>query len=72
VVGGAGDSSEIGGVTVSNAGGNPAHLSVLADLVVGDKLRVAIRRAYALAEADRALHDFANEHTLGKLVITMA
>jgi NADPH2:quinone reductase len=72
VVGGAGDSSEIGGVSVSNAGGNPAHLSVLADLVVGGKLRVAMRRTYALAEADRALQDFSNEHTLGKLVITMA
>jgi NADPH:quinone reductase-like Zn-dependent oxidoreductase len=71
VVGGAGESSDIGGVSVSNAGGNPAHLTALADLVVQGKLRVAIRRTYALADAERALQDFANEHTLGKLVITM-
>jgi NADPH:quinone reductase-like Zn-dependent oxidoreductase len=71
VVGAAGDSSEIGGVSVSNAGGNPAHLPTLADLVVEGKLRVAIQRTYPLAEADLALQDFVNEHTLGKLVITM-
>ena len=71
VVGGAGESSQIGGVSVSNAGGNPAHLTALADLVVQSKLRVAIRRTYALADAAKALQDFANEHTLGKLVITM-
>lgn len=71
VVGGAGESSQIGGVSVSNAGGNPAHLTSLADLVVQGKLRVAIRRTYALADAAKALQDFANEHTLGKLVITM-
>ena len=52
-------------------GGNPAHLPALADLVVQGKLRVAIRRTYALADAAQALQDFANEHTLGKLVITM-
>jgi NADPH2:quinone reductase len=71
VVGGAGESSQIGSVSVSNTGGNPAHLTALADLVVHGKLRVAIRRTYALADAARALQDFANEHTLGKLVITM-
>jgi NADPH:quinone reductase-like Zn-dependent oxidoreductase len=71
VVGGAGEGSEIGGVSVSNAGGNPAHLIALADLAVQGKLRVAIRRTYALADAAKALQDFANEHTLGKLVITM-
>jgi NADPH:quinone reductase-like Zn-dependent oxidoreductase len=71
VVGGAGESSQIGGVSVSNAGGNPTHLSALGDLVVQGKLRVAIRRTYALGEAAKALQDFANEHTLGKLVITM-
>jgi NADPH:quinone reductase-like Zn-dependent oxidoreductase len=72
VLGGAGESSQIGEVTVSNAGGNPAHLPALADLVVQGKLRVAIRRTYALADAAKALQDFAKEHTLGKLVITMA
>jgi len=71
VVGGAGDPSEIDGVSVSNVGGNPAHLRGLADLVVNGKLRVAIRRTYALADAAQALRDFANEHTLGKLVITV-
>ena len=72
VVGGAGEATEIGGVAVSNVGGNPKHLTDLADLVVKGQLRVAIRRTYPLADAARALHDFANEHTLGKLVITMS
>jgi NADPH:quinone reductase-like Zn-dependent oxidoreductase len=72
VVGAAGESTQIGGVSVSNAGGNPAHLSGLAGLVTGGKLRVAIRRMYTLAEAGNALQDFTNEHTLGKLVITTA
>ncbi len=71
VVGGAGESSKIGSVSVSNAGGNPTHLTTLADLIVQGKLRVAIRRTYPLVDAARVLHDFANEHTLGKLVITM-
>jgi NADPH:quinone reductase-like Zn-dependent oxidoreductase len=70
-VGGAGESSAIGDVMVSNAGGNPSYLPALADLVVQEKLRVAIRRTYVLADAAQALQDFANEHTLGKLVITM-
>jgi NADPH:quinone reductase-like Zn-dependent oxidoreductase len=72
VVGGAGEATEIGGVAVSNVGGNPEHLSDLADLVVKGALRVAIRRPYPLADAAQALHDFANKHTLGKLVITMS
>jgi NADPH:quinone reductase-like Zn-dependent oxidoreductase len=72
VVGGAGDSTEMGGVTVSNAGGNPGHLRGLADLVVQGKLRAPIRRTYPLADAGRALEDFTTDHTLGKLVITMA
>jgi NADPH:quinone reductase-like Zn-dependent oxidoreductase len=71
VVGGAGESSDIGGVSVSNAGGNTALLTALADLVVQGTIHVAIRRTYALADAAQALQDFANEHTLGKLVITM-
>jgi NADPH:quinone reductase-like Zn-dependent oxidoreductase len=70
-VGGAGEESQIGGVSVSNAGGNPSHLTPMADLVVQEKLRVAIRLTYPLADAGRALQAFANEHTLGKLVITM-
>lgn len=72
VVGGAGERSEINGVSVSNVGGNPAHLPALADLVVQQKVRVAIRRTYPLNGSAQALKDFANEHTLGKLVITMS
>ena len=72
VVGGAGEESTIGGVSVSNTGANPAHLSTLADLVVQGKLHVAIRRTYPLADSAQSILDFRNEHTLGKLVITMA
>jgi NADPH:quinone reductase-like Zn-dependent oxidoreductase len=72
VVGGAGESTEIGGASVFNVGGEPAHLGALADLVVRGNLRVAIRRTYALDDAGKALQDFAGEHTLGKLVITIA
>jgi NADPH:quinone reductase-like Zn-dependent oxidoreductase len=71
VVGGAGDSTDIGGVAVSNSGGNPAHLPGLADLTVQGKLRVAIRRTYPLDDAAQALQDFAGQHTVGKLVVTM-
>jgi NADPH:quinone reductase-like Zn-dependent oxidoreductase len=71
IVGGAGELSQIGSVSVSNASGDPAHLTALADLVVQGKLRVAIRRTYELADAAKALQDFTNEHSLGKLVITI-
>jgi NADPH:quinone reductase-like Zn-dependent oxidoreductase len=70
VVGGAGESTEIGGVSVSNTGGHPPHLPALGGLVVQGKLRVAIRRTYALADAAQALQDFVTGHTLGKLVIS--
>jgi NADPH:quinone reductase-like Zn-dependent oxidoreductase len=70
-VGAAGEATEIGSVIVSNIGGDPAHLAPLAELVRAGKLRVAIRRTYPLADAALALADFSNEHTLGKLVITM-
>ena len=72
VVGGAGESTEIGAVSVSNTGGHPPFLPALADLVVQGMVRVAIRRTYALADAAQALQDFATGHTLGKLVISMA
>ncbi len=72
VVGGAGESTEIGGASVFNVGGEPAHLGALADLVVQSELRVAIRRTYALDDAGKALQDFTAEHTLGKLVVTIA
>lgn len=71
VVGAAGESTETGGVAVSNTGGNPGHLAALARTVVDGTLRVAIRQTYPLAEAAQALDDFTNRHTLGKLVITM-
>jgi NADPH:quinone reductase-like Zn-dependent oxidoreductase len=71
VVGAAGEASEIGGVAVSNTGGDPGHLAALADLVVDGTIHVATRRTYALADAPQALRDFATEHTLGKLVLTM-
>jgi NADPH:quinone reductase-like Zn-dependent oxidoreductase len=70
-VGGAGESTQIGNVAVSNAGGDPSRLAALASLVGEAKVRVAIRRTYPLAEAAQALADFTNEHTLGKLVVTM-
>ena len=70
VVGGAGESTEIGTVSVSNTGGNPPFLPALAELVVRGELRVAVRRTYALADAAQALQDFATGHTLGKLVIS--
>jgi NADPH:quinone reductase-like Zn-dependent oxidoreductase len=70
-VGGAGESTEIEGVAVSNAGGNPALLGTLADLVAEGKLRVPIQRTYPLEHAATALQDFTNEHTLGKLLIVV-
>jgi NADPH:quinone reductase-like Zn-dependent oxidoreductase len=39
--------------------------------VVGKKLSVAIRHTYGLADAAQALTDFAANHTVGKLVITV-
>jgi len=70
VVGGAGESSMIGRVAVSNTGASPAHLATLGDLVVQGKLHVAIRGTYVLADAAQALQDFSRKHTLGKLLIT--
>jgi NADPH:quinone reductase-like Zn-dependent oxidoreductase len=67
----AGESTEIGGVHVSNANGNPGHLAVLGKLVEWGDLGVPIRRTYPLVDAAKALEDFTNEHTVGKLVITM-
>jgi NADPH:quinone reductase-like Zn-dependent oxidoreductase len=69
--GAAGDLTEIGGVHVSNANGNPGLLFRLAELVVKGDVRVAVRRTYPLADAAKALEDLTREHTLGKLVITM-
>jgi NADPH:quinone reductase-like Zn-dependent oxidoreductase len=69
--GAAGEATGIGDVRVGNGNGNPAYLPALADLVVGGELRVPVRRTYPLAEAAQAVADFAEQHTVGKLVITM-
>jgi NADPH:quinone reductase-like Zn-dependent oxidoreductase len=69
--GAAGQATEIGHVRVANANGNPAHLLSLADLVVNGRLKVPVRKTYVLADAAQAIADFAEQHTVGKLVITM-
>jgi NADPH:quinone reductase-like Zn-dependent oxidoreductase len=69
--GAAGESTEIGGVHVLNANGNPGHLAALGELAEKGELRVPVRRTYPLANAAKALEDFTKEHTVGKLVITM-
>jgi NADPH:quinone reductase-like Zn-dependent oxidoreductase len=68
-VGGAGEAKDLGRVTVSNVGGNPAHLSALAEGVARGRLRVPVTRSYPLSDAADALHDFAAKHTVGKLVV---
>jgi NADPH:quinone reductase-like Zn-dependent oxidoreductase len=70
-LGGAGEASAIGKVRVSNVGSDPSHLETLAAWIGKGELRAAIRRTYPLADAAQALTDFTNEHTLGKLVITV-
>jgi NADPH:quinone reductase-like Zn-dependent oxidoreductase len=63
---------EIDGVTVANANGNPARLATLAGLVASGQVRVAVTRTYSLDDAAQALRDLHEQHTLGKLVITVA
>ena len=70
-LGGAGDATEIGEVQVHNAGGDPTRLGALASMIEEGTLKAAIRRTYPLADAAQALADFTNDHTVGKLVITM-
>jgi NADPH:quinone reductase-like Zn-dependent oxidoreductase len=70
-VGGAGEATGLDGVTVSNVGGNPAHLSALAEGVARGRLRVPVTRSYPLAAAADALHDFTAKHTVGKLVVAI-
>ena len=53
------------------AGSDPSHLGMLASMIEEGKLTAAIKRTYALSDAAIALTDFANQHTVGKLVITM-
>jgi NADPH:quinone reductase-like Zn-dependent oxidoreductase len=68
---GAAEGEEMDGVTVANANGNPAHLTALADLVADGKVRVAATHTYRLEDAAQALRDLNEQHTLGKLLITM-
>ena len=68
---GAAEGEEMDGVTVANANGNPAHLTALADLVADGKVRVAATHTYELEDAAQALRDLNEQHTLGKLLITM-
>ncbi len=69
-IGAAGHSTEIGGVAVSNVGGDPELLDTLGKLVAEGTLRDPIQRTYRLEDAADALQAFTNEHTLGKLVIS--
>ena len=70
-LGGAGEATEIDGIEVRNIGGDPSHLGVLASMIEEGKLAAVIKRTYALSDATDALTDFVNQHTVGKLVITM-
>jgi NADPH:quinone reductase len=70
-LGGAGEATQIGGIDVGNIGSDPSHLGMLASMIEEGKLTAAIKRTYALSDAAVALTDFANQHTVGKLVITM-
>jgi len=69
--GAAGKATDIEGVRVTDANANTAHLAPLADMVVAGELKVAIRKTYPLADAAQAMADFEQQHTVGKLVITM-
>ena len=69
--GAAGDETQIGDVRVANGNADPSHLLPLADLVVTGRLAVPLRKTYPLADAAQAIADFAEQHTVGKLVITM-
>jgi len=70
-VGGAGDATEIAGVTVANVGSDLAHLAALAEMVGHGELRAVVQQTYPLARAAEALQDFTAQHTVGKRVITM-
>jgi NADPH:quinone reductase-like Zn-dependent oxidoreductase len=69
---GAAQGDEVDGVTTTNANGNPAHLAALAHLVADGEVRVAVSRTYRLDHAAAALRDLTEQHTLGKLVISVA
>ncbi len=68
----AGKETQLGEVSVYNSNASPDYLAPLADLVVQGSVRVAVKRTYPLADAARAIGEFTTEHTVGKLVISMA
>jgi len=68
---GAAQGEEIDGVATANANGNPARLPELAGLVADGKVRVTVTRTYRLDDATQALRDLTEQHTVGKLVITV-
>ncbi len=68
---GAAPGEEIDGIDVANANGNPAFLTSLAELVANGKVRAAVKRRYPLGDAAQALRDLTEQHTVGKLVITV-
>jgi NADPH:quinone reductase-like Zn-dependent oxidoreductase len=70
-VGGAGESTSIANVSVANVGSNPAHLTPLAEMVADGRLQAAVQRSYPLEDAAQGLREFTEQHTLGKVVITM-
>ncbi len=68
---GAAPGEEFDGIGVANANGNPAFLTSLAELVANGKVRAAVKRRYPLGDAAQALRDLTEQHTVGKLVITV-
>ncbi len=65
-LGGAGEVTEIGGVSVANVGSDPSHLAELASMVVDGRLRPAVRRTYPLADAARALAGLTDRAHVGQ------
>lgn len=61
------------GASAVNVGGSfePALLERMAGLVASGEIRVPLQRVYPFDEAPGALDAFRNEHTLGKLVISV-
>ncbi len=70
-VGAAGESTRSRNVTVANVGSNPAYLTPLAEMVADGRLQAAVQRSYPLEDAAQGLKEFTEQHTLGKVVITM-
>ena len=71
VVGAAGEATSVGEVRAANVGGDAGQTGNLPDLVAEGRVRVPVQRSYPLGDAATALRDFSQEHTVGKLVITI-